>query len=168
MDALPGGRQNRNTHCWRVDFTRCTSGGKAKLNAAAYFKSQILPDALPGGRQNSGAAKLGTARFYPMHFRGKAKQLFIARIGVMHFTRCTSGGRQNSDVSAFRICRILPDALPGEGKTRQQLEARHWHFTRCTSGGKAKHSRRRSAFLFYPMHFRGEGKTCGSASLMAS
>ena len=98
-DALPGGRQNINAvaNCALLDFTRCTSGGKAKHDLADVIK---------------------LAEFYPMHFRGEGKT------APAHWRWCIM---------------ILPDALPGGRQNKANFKApRHRHFTRCTSGGKAK------------------------------
>ena len=119
-DALPGGRQNALCGCPR--------------------SRPILPDALPGGRQNVGVFEYGQSKFYPMHFRGKAKPRRCHSSISVYFTRCTSGGKAKH-------------FTPGTLHFRD--------FTRCTSGGKAKQPLRLDvdAVEFYPMHFRGEGKT---------
>ena len=127
-DALPGGRQNSVTALPpRVsDFTRCTSGGKAKLPLIANMLRRP---------------------FYPMHFRGEGKTLSnrgSLADGIL--PDALPGGRQNTPQPVISTAMILPDALPGG---RQNNQYAFWpdatHFTRCTSGGKAKLADARAA-----------------------
>ena len=180
-DALPGGRQNAQSYDQlRVNFTRRTSGGRQNPCIRdchtkfypTHFRGKakprrrctalaILPDALPGGRQNRYNAACHNASILPDALPG-GRQNSRVHSARMYFTRRTSGGRQNYHGMLLDALKILPDALPGGRQNVSSLRQLHAdNFTRRTSGGKAKlHvaiTLPRS--LFYPTHFRGEGKT---------
>ena len=138
--------------------------GKTPYSHLLSWRGKILPDALPGGRQNAYISELNARP---------------------HFTRCTSGGKaKRRPYGSPAPANILPDALPGGRQNNlDALNEFGLNFTRCTSGGKAKPAQvsvfasedilpdalpggRQNQLLhwhrlraFYPMHFRGEGKT---------